>query len=91
MLHVIAFIVIGLVVGAIFIRQARAMGAVIRVVAALIGSFVGGFASLGILGSGHTSGKYGSLVIAVIVACIVAAISMPLTRSDSAFGRATRS
>ncbi|MGH7608690.1 MAG: hypothetical protein ACREOD_01930 [Candidatus Dormibacteria bacterium] len=90
MLHVIAFIVIGLVIGAIFIRQARAMGAVIRVVAALIGSLVGGFASLGILGSGHTSGKYGSIVIAVILACILAALSMPMTRSDATFGRAGR-
>jgi uncharacterized membrane protein YeaQ/YmgE (transglycosylase-associated protein family) len=86
-LHLVAFIVIGLVVGAIFIRKARALAAVIRVVGGLVGSLAGGFISLAALGSKHTSGKYGSLVVALVVSVIIAAIAAALTNSMDVSGR----
>jgi uncharacterized membrane protein YeaQ/YmgE (transglycosylase-associated protein family) len=86
-LHLVAFIVIGLVVGAIFIRKSRAIAAVIRVAGGLVGSLVGGFISLAALGSTHTSGKYGSLVVALVISVIVAAIAVALTNSMDASGR----
>ncbi|MHB8313990.1 MAG: GlsB/YeaQ/YmgE family stress response membrane protein [Candidatus Dormibacteria bacterium] len=71
MLHLIAFIIIGIVIGALFVREARGPAAAIRVVAGLIGSLIAGEVSLAILGEGHIRGKYGSVVIAVIVAVIL--------------------
>lgn len=75
MLHVIAFIVIGVVIGALFIRQSRGAAATIRVIGGLVGSLLGGFVSLAILGSGTTKGKYGSLLIAIVVALILSALA----------------
>ncbi|MGC1184535.1 MAG: hypothetical protein WBA31_05200 [Candidatus Dormiibacterota bacterium] len=87
MLHAVAFIVIGLVVGAIFIRKARALGAGIRVAGGLIGSLAGGFISLAALGSKTDTGKYGSIVIAIVVAAIVAAIAAAISNTASVRGR----
>ncbi|HUY56433.1 MAG TPA: hypothetical protein VMV12_01200 [Candidatus Micrarchaeaceae archaeon] len=88
MLHTVAFIVIGLVVGAMAIRKARAAAAVIRVVGGLIGSLAGGFISLGALGSQTTTGKYGSLLVAVVVAAIVAGAAAMLSNMAPGSGRA---
>jgi len=82
-LHVIAFIVIGIVVGALFIKQSRGAAATIRVIAGLVGGLLGGFVSLAILGSGTTKGKYGSLVIAIIVALILSALAQRGTEPAS--------
>jgi uncharacterized membrane protein YeaQ/YmgE (transglycosylase-associated protein family) len=71
----VAFIIIGVVVGALFIRQSRGPAATIRVVAGLVGSLVAGFISLAILGSTHNSGKYGSIVIAIVVAVLLSALA----------------
>lgn len=71
MLHLIAFIIIGVVIGALFVRESRGPAAAVRVVGGLIGSLIAGEVSLAILGESHTSGKYGSVVIAVIVAVIL--------------------
>lgn len=87
MLHVIAFIVIGLVIGAIFIRKARALAAAIRVVGGLVGSLAGGFISLGVLGTATTAGKYGSLLIALVVAIVIAALAAAATGSSMMGGR----
>ncbi|MFZ0169221.1 MAG: hypothetical protein WAL64_07345 [Candidatus Dormiibacterota bacterium] len=86
MLHAVAFIVIGLVVGAVLIRKARAMGAVIRVIGGLVGSLAGGFISLGALGSTSTTGKYGSIVIAVIAAIAVGGVAVVISNSSMAGG-----
>lgn len=87
MLHVIAFIVIGLVIGAVFIRKARAMGAAARVIGGLIGSLAGGFISLSVLGSATTTGKYGSLLIALVAAIVVAGLAAAATGSSMMGGR----
>ncbi len=87
MLHAVAFIVIGLVVGAIFIRKARAMAAGIRVGGGLVGSLAGGFISLAVRGSKTDTGKYGSIVIAIVVAAIVAAIAAAASNRTSVSGR----
>ncbi|HVB13840.1 MAG TPA: hypothetical protein VNH38_03665 [Candidatus Dormibacteraeota bacterium] len=87
MLHAIAFIVIGLVVGAIFIRKARAVGAVIRVIGGLVGSLVGGFISLDALGSKTTTGKYGSIVIAIVLAAVVAGLASLISNMAPGNGR----
>ncbi|HEY6537665.1 MAG TPA: hypothetical protein VI138_01325 [Candidatus Dormibacteraeota bacterium] len=87
MLHAVAFIVIGLVIGALFIRKARSVAALIRVAGGLIGSLVGGFISLAALGSKTTTGKYGSLVIAVVVAAIVAAIASAVSNAVPVSGK----
>lgn len=87
MLHAVAFIVIGLVIGALFIRKARSMAAVIRVAGGLIGSLAGGFISLAALGSKTDTGKYGSIVIAIVVAVILAAIASVVSNQTSVSGR----
>lgn len=86
MLHAVAFIVIGLVVGAIYIRKSRAMGAVIRVIGGLVGSLAGGFISLGALGSTTTTGKYGSLLIAVVAAIAIGGVAAVISNSSMAGG-----
>jgi uncharacterized membrane protein YeaQ/YmgE (transglycosylase-associated protein family) len=86
MLHAVAFIVIGLVVGAIYIRRSRAMGAVIRVIGGLVGSLAGGFIALGALGSTSTAGKYGSLVIAVVAAIVIGGVAVVISNSSMAGG-----
>ncbi len=87
MLHAVAFIVIGLVIGAFFIRKARATAAVIRVVGGLIGSLGGGFISLAALGSKTDTGKYGSIVIAIVVAIVFAAIASAISNVAQVSGR----
>lgn len=87
MLHAVAFIVIGLVVGALAIRKARAVAAVIRVVGGLVGSLGGGFISLAALGSKTDTGKYGSIVIAIVVAAIVAGIAAMVSNMTPGSGR----
>jgi len=86
MLHAVAFIVIGLVVGAIYIRKSRAMGAVIRVIGGLVGSLAGGFISLGALGSASTTGKYGSLLIALVAAIAIGGVAAMISNSSMAGG-----
>jgi uncharacterized membrane protein YeaQ/YmgE (transglycosylase-associated protein family) len=86
MLHAVAFIVIGLVVGAIYIRKSRAMGAVIRVIGGLVGSLAGGFISLGALGSTSTTGKYGSLLIALVAAIAIGGVAAMISNSSMAGG-----
>ncbi len=83
MLHLIAFIVIGVVVGAIFIRQSRGAAAIARIVAGLVGSLAAGFISLSILGEGHIRGKYGSVVIALVVAVLLAWIVARVTNRSA--------
>jgi uncharacterized membrane protein YeaQ/YmgE (transglycosylase-associated protein family) len=83
-LHVIAFIVIGVVIGALYIRQSRGAAATIRVIAGLAGSLIGGFVTLAVLGSGHTSGKYGSILVAIVLAVILAALATAGTRPRTA-------
>ncbi|MHB1576390.1 MAG: hypothetical protein ACYCX9_07750 [Candidatus Dormibacteria bacterium] len=83
MLHLIAFIVIGVVIGALFVRQSRGAAASIRVIAGLVGSLIGGYVSLSILGEGHIRGKYGSLVIAIIVAIILSALASRVSQPSS--------
>ena len=75
MLHLVAFIIIGIVVGALFIRRSRGPAATVRVVAGLVGSLAAGFISLAILGSSHNSGKYGSILIAIVVAVALSALA----------------
>jgi uncharacterized membrane protein YeaQ/YmgE (transglycosylase-associated protein family) len=84
LLHLVAFIVIGIVIGALFIRQARGAAATIRVIAGLVGSLVGGFLSLVILGTNHDSGKYGSIVIAIVVAVVLSALATRSSQPSSA-------
>ena len=83
MLHLIAFIVIGVVIGALFVRQSRGAAATVRVIAGLVGSLIGGYAALGILGDGHIRGKYGSLVIAIILALILSALATRISQPSS--------
>ncbi|HVB53976.1 MAG TPA: hypothetical protein VNF24_07265 [Candidatus Acidoferrales bacterium] len=87
MLHAVAFIVIGLVVGAIAIRKARATAAVIRVAGGLIGSLAGGFISLSALGSTTTIGKYGSILIAIVLAAVVAGLAAVISNMAPVSGR----
>ncbi len=84
MLHVIAFIVIGVVIGALYIRQSRGAAATIRVIAGLAGALIGGFVSLAILGSSSTTGKYGSLLVAIVVAVVLSALAAVGTRPSAA-------
>ncbi len=81
MLHLIAFIVIGVVIGALFVRGSRGPAAAVRVIGGVVGSLIGGEVSLSILGEGHIRGKYGSLVIAIVAALVfswlAARISQP--------------
>ncbi len=87
MLHLIAFLVIGLVIGAVMVRKTRGLTAVVRVVGGLVGSLGGGFLSLDALGSKTDGGKYGSLVVAIVVSILVAAIAALLTRMVDLGGR----
>jgi uncharacterized membrane protein YeaQ/YmgE (transglycosylase-associated protein family) len=84
--HAIGFIVIGLVVGALYIRKSRALGAIIRVVGALVGSLAGGFISRGDFGSSTTAGKYGSFVVALAAAIVVGAVAVLISNSSLAGG-----
>lgn len=84
MLHLIAFIVIGIVIGALFVRQSRGPAAAIRVIGGLIGGLIGGEVSLSILGEGHIRGKYGSLVIAIVVAFIFSWLAARISQPSSA-------
>ncbi len=83
MLHLIAFIVIGVVIGALFVRQSRGAAATVRVIAGLVGSLIGGYVSLDILGEGHIRGKYGSLLIAIILAVILSALATRISQPSS--------
>ena len=85
--HAIGFIVIGLVVGALLIRKSHAMGAIIRVVGALVGSLAAGFISRSILGSGSTAGKYGSFVIALVAAIVIGGVAVMISNSSTAGGK----
>ena len=52
-----------------------------------VGALAGGFISLGALGSNSTTGKYGSLVVAVVVAAVVAGIAAVISNLSSVSGR----
>lgn len=84
MLHLVAFIVIGIVIGALFIRQARGAAATIRVIAGLVGSLIGGYLSYLILGTNHDTGKYGSIVVALVVAVVLSALAVRGSQPSSA-------
>lgn len=84
MLHLVAFIVIGIVIGALFIRQARGAAGAIRVIAGLVGSLIGGYASYAILGTNHDTGKYGSIVVAIVVAVLLSALAARGSQPSSA-------
>ena len=84
MLHYIAFVVIGVVIGALYIRQSRGAAAIIRVIAGLVGSLIGGLVALDVMGSASTAGKYGSLLVAIVLAVILAALATAGTRPRSA-------
>ncbi|MGH7640464.1 MAG: GlsB/YeaQ/YmgE family stress response membrane protein [Candidatus Dormibacteria bacterium] len=79
MLHLVAFIVIGLVVGAFWVRKSRGLAALIRVVGGLVGSLLGGFISLAEIGSKTSGGKYGSIVIAIVVAILLGGLAVLAT------------
>ena len=83
MLHLVAFVVIGIVIGAVFVRGAGTGPAIIRIVAGLIGALVGGFLALNALGTGTTTGKYGSLLVAIVVATALAAVAQRVTGGSS--------
>ena len=68
MLHWIAFIVIGLVVGFIVGSQPRA-NRVLAIILGLVGGIVGG---LILVGSAGSTGKYGSIVTSIVLAAILA-------------------
>ncbi|MHB1524669.1 MAG: hypothetical protein ACYDEA_07495 [Candidatus Dormibacteria bacterium] len=83
MLHLIAFIVIGVVIGALFVRGSRGPAAAIRVIAGLVGSLIVGEVSLSILGESHTRGKYGSLVIAIVAAVVFSWVAARISQPSS--------
>lgn len=83
LLHLIAFIVIGVVIGALFIRQSRGAAASVRVVAGLAGSLIGGFLTLAIRGDNHITGKYGSLLVAIVLALILSALATRISQPAS--------
>ncbi|MGH7704360.1 MAG: hypothetical protein ACRENY_00690 [Candidatus Dormibacteria bacterium] len=87
MLHALAFIGIGLVVGACAIRKTRAVAAVIRLAGGLVGGVLGGLISLADLGSKSTTGKYGSLVVSALVAILVAGIAALISNIAPVSGR----
>jgi hypothetical protein len=84
--HAVGFVVIGLVVGALYIRKSRAMAAIIRVVGALVGSLAAGFISRGVLGSASTAGKYGSFVVALAAAIVIGGVAALISNSSMAGG-----
>jgi len=71
MLHLIAFVVIGLVVGW-WLSRGYARPAV-AVILGLIGGLVGGYAVVKGLPSHHTIVRYGSLIASIVVAAVLAA------------------
>lgn len=87
MLHLVAFIVIGLIIGAVFVRKTRSMTALARVAGGLVGSLGGGFIALNAIGSKTDGGKYGSIVIAVVVSVLLAALTTALTNVVDLGGR----
>ncbi len=87
MLHLIAFIVIGVVIGAFFIRGQSGVPAATRVIGGLVGSLAGGYIALAILGQSHTSGKYGSLLVAIVLALILSLVAAQMTGGAQAVRR----
>jgi uncharacterized membrane protein YeaQ/YmgE (transglycosylase-associated protein family) len=70
LLHWIAFIVIGLVIGFLVGSQPRA-NRTLAIILGLVGGIVGG---LVLVGSGGTMGKYGSIVTSIVLAAILALV-----------------
>ncbi len=70
MLHWIAFIVIGLVVGFIAGSQPRA-NRTLAVILGLVGGIVGGPI---LVGSAGSVGKYGSIVTSIVLAAVLALV-----------------
>ncbi|HVB11233.1 MAG TPA: hypothetical protein VNM16_12825 [Bacillota bacterium] len=68
MLHWIAFIVIGLVVGFIFGSQPRA-NRTMAVILGLVGGLVGGAI---LRSSAGATGRYGSIVLSIVLAAVLA-------------------
>ncbi|MDA8334120.1 MAG: hypothetical protein M0Z41_03850 [Peptococcaceae bacterium] len=71
MLHLIAFVVIGLVIGWWFSRGAGKP--VMAVVLGLVGGLVGGYAVIYLVRGHYTIDKYGSLIASIVLALILAA------------------
>ncbi|MGC8460295.1 MAG: hypothetical protein ACP5OR_00425 [Candidatus Dormibacteria bacterium] len=71
MLHVVAFLVIGIVVGYTLARSATGSALAIRIISALIGSFLGGEIGLLLFGKTSLLGKYGSIIYAIVLAGII--------------------
>jgi len=70
--HLIAFVVIGLVVGWWFSRGYSKPA--LAVVLGLIGGLVGGYAVVRGLPTHHTIVRYGSLIVSIVVAAVLAAV-----------------
>ncbi|HVA21265.1 MAG TPA: hypothetical protein VNN74_04130 [Candidatus Micrarchaeia archaeon] len=87
MLHLIAFIVIGVVIGAFFIRGTTGLPAAARVVAGLAGSLIGGFATVSILSTHATLSKYGSLLVAIVLALVFSLVATQMTGGARAVRR----
>ncbi len=77
MLHIVAFIVIGLVVG-YFVGQGSQKGMTVIVILGLIGGLAGGYALLGPFAY-TTAIKYGSLVTSIIGALVLGYIGKALS------------
>lgn len=76
MLHIVAFVVIGLVVG-YFVGQGSPKGMAVIVILGLIGGLAGGYALLGPFAYSSAI-KYGSLLTSIIGALILAYIGKSL-------------
>ena len=68
MLHIIAFVVIGLAVGAALYFGLKAKNPAVTIIVSLVGSLVGG--EVVEHGLGATTGKYPSLLAAIIIAAV---------------------
>jgi uncharacterized membrane protein YeaQ/YmgE (transglycosylase-associated protein family) len=77
LLHTVAFIVIGVVIGAALVWGRSAGTVILGVVLGLVGSFVAGDLML------RTAGKYGSLVAAVVGALILGFVARYVAASMS--------
>lgn len=71
MLHIVAFLAIGIVVGYFVSPSSIGSALAVRIVASLVASFVGGEAMLLIFGTTSVLGKYGSILVALVLAAIV--------------------
>ena len=78
-LHLIAFVVIGIVIAIYFMRGTTGATSAVRFVLPVIGSLVGGYLGLAVLGVGSVA-KYGSLVVAIVLSLIAGGVASGLAR-----------